>query len=103
MPERLISEPIKPITETADTLRMAIGEPGLPRDFVWRGRIITVQAGLRTWRETGKCRHVSPEMYVQKFWYEGARIALKTVMSWLIRRQLMTTGYVAVAMRRCSW
>jgi len=31
MPERFISEPIKPLTETADTSRMALGEPGLPR------------------------------------------------------------------------
>ena len=30
MPERFISEAIKPVTETADTSRMAIGEPGLP-------------------------------------------------------------------------
>lgn len=72
MPERFISEPIKPITETADALRMAIGEPGLPREFVWRGRTITVQAVLRTWRETGKCRHGSAEMYVRKHWYEVA-------------------------------
>lgn len=70
MPERLISEPIKPVTETADTSRMAIGEPGLPRKFVWRGRTITVQAVLRTWRETGRCRHGSSEMYIRKHWYE---------------------------------
>ena len=70
MPERLISEAIKPLTETADTSRMAIGEPGLPHKFVWRGRTITVTAVLRSWRETGKCRHGSPEMYVRKHWYE---------------------------------
>ena len=66
MPERLISEAIKPLTETAETMRMAIGEPGLPRKFVWRGRTVTVAAVLRTWRETGKCRHGSPEKYVHK-------------------------------------
>jgi hypothetical protein len=47
MPERFISEPIKPLTETAD-------------------------AALRSWRETGKCRHGSPKMYVRKHWYEVA-------------------------------
>ena len=61
MHERFVSESIKPITETVDTSRMAIGEPGLPRKFLWRGRTITVQAVLRTWRETGKCRHGSPD------------------------------------------
>ena len=70
MPERFISKAIKPITETADTSRMAIGEPGLPRKFVWRGRTISVTAVIRSWRETGKCRHGSPEMYVRKHWYE---------------------------------
>jgi phosphoribosylglycinamide formyltransferase-1 len=71
MPERFVSEPIQPLTETADTSRMAIGEPGLPQKFVWRGRTIIVTAVLRSWRETGKCRRGSPEMYVRKHWYEG--------------------------------
>jgi phosphoribosylglycinamide formyltransferase-1 len=70
MPERFISEAIKPVTETADTSRMAIGGPGLLRKFVWRGRTVTVTAVLSTWRETGKCHHGSPEMYVRKHWYE---------------------------------
>ena len=72
MPEQFISEPIKPLTETADTSRMAIGEPGLPQKFVWRGQTIVVTAVLRSWRETGRCRHGSPEMYVRKHWYEVA-------------------------------
>ena len=72
MTERLISEALKPLTETADTSRMPIGEPGLPRKFVWRGRTICVTAVLRSWRETGKCRHGSLEMYVRKHWYEVA-------------------------------
>jgi hypothetical protein len=70
MPERFVSEPIQPMTKTADTSRMALGEPGLPREFVWRGQTVTVRAVLRSWRETWKCRHGSPEMYVRKDWYE---------------------------------
>ena len=70
MPDQLVSEPIKPLTETADTSRMAIGEPGLPQKFIWRDRTISVTAVIRSWRETGKCRHGSPEMYVRKHWYE---------------------------------
>lgn len=70
MHERFISEAIKPITETADTSRMAIGEPGLPLKFVWRGQTVTIRAVLRSWREIGKCCHDSPEMYVCKHWYE---------------------------------
>jgi hypothetical protein len=86
MHERFVSESIKPITETADTSRMAIGEPGLPRKFLWRGRTITVQAVLRTWRETGKCRHGSPEMYVRKHWYEVATDSYGTMKIYFERQ-----------------
>lgn len=70
MTERFISEAIQPVTSTFDSARMAAGEPGLPREFVWRGRNIAVSKILRTWRETGRCTHGSPERYVRKHWYE---------------------------------
>ena len=70
MPERFISEAIQPVVATFDTARMAAGEPGLPQEFVWRGRTIKVAAVLRAWRDTGKCRHGSPELYVRKHWFE---------------------------------
>ena len=72
MPERFFSEAITPVIETCDTGQMAVGEPGLPREFLWRGRKITVTAVVRKWRETGKCRHGSPELYVRKHWFEIA-------------------------------
>ena len=72
MHERFISEAISPVAGTGDTARMAAGEPGLPREFVWCGRTISVTAVLRTWRETGRCHHGSPEMYVRKHWYKVA-------------------------------
>ena len=70
MREQLISEAIKPVVATCDTARMAAGEPGLPEEFVWRGQTVKILAVLRTWRETGKCRHGSPERYVRKHWFE---------------------------------
>jgi len=70
MPERFVSEAIRPVAGTMDTASMAAGEPGLPRAFMWRGRTISVTAVLRTWRETGRCGHGSPELYVRKHWYE---------------------------------
>ncbi len=70
MPERFVSEAISPVEGTGDPARMAIGEPGLPSEFVWRGRTVSVKSVLRSWRETGRCRHGSPEMYVRKHWYE---------------------------------
>ena len=67
---RFIDEAIEPVVATSDTARMAAGEPGLPGEFIWRGRTLKVAAVLRTWRETGPCRHGSGEMYVRKHWYE---------------------------------
>jgi hypothetical protein len=86
MPERFVGEAIRPVTGTADTARMAIGEPGLPREFVRRGRTITVTGVLRTWRETGKCHHGSPEMYVRKHWYEVATASVGTMKLYFDRQ-----------------
>lgn len=72
MRERFIDEAVTPLTATADTARMAAGEPGMPRAFLWRGRTVGVAAVLRSWRETGPCRHGSGEMYVRKHWFEIA-------------------------------
>lgn len=72
MTERFVSEAIEPVIETCDTSRMAKGEPGLPRLFVWRGRTIEITAVLRSWHDTGPCRHGSKDMYVRKHWYQVA-------------------------------
>jgi hypothetical protein len=86
MSERLISEAITPIVETCDTARMAAGEPGLPREFLWRGETIEIATVLRTWRETGKCRHGSPELYVRKHWYEVATTTKGTMKIYFQRQ-----------------
>ncbi|MFH0908373.1 MAG: DUF6504 family protein [bacterium] len=70
MPSHFVSEPLKPVIATADTSRMAAGEPGLPREFVWRGRTIVVRDVVRSWKDTGPCSHGSGEKYVRKHWYE---------------------------------
>lgn len=72
MAAQLIGEPIVPNVATCDAARMALGEPGLPREFLWRGRTIEVTAVLRSWRETGRCSHGSPERYVRRHWFEVA-------------------------------
>ena len=72
---RFVSEPIAPVTATSDTSRMAIGEPGLPRQFIWRDRRVEITGVLRSWRSTGQCRHGSPELYVRKHWYEVETVA----------------------------
>jgi hypothetical protein len=84
--EQLISEAITPIIETCDTARMAAGEPGLPREFLWRGEAIEIATVLRSWRETGKCSHGSPELYVRKHWYEVATTS-RRIMKIYFQRQ----------------
>jgi phosphoribosylglycinamide formyltransferase-1 len=70
MPEQFISAAIQPITGTFDAARMSTGEPGLPRQFRWGSRTIQIAEVLKTWRETGPCRHGSGESYVRKHWFE---------------------------------
>ncbi len=70
MSERFISEALTPGTATFDTGRMAAGEPGLPREFTWRGAVLRIASVQREWRETGPCRHGSGEQYVRKHWYQ---------------------------------
>jgi phosphoribosylglycinamide formyltransferase-1 len=79
MSDQFISEPIRPVMASMDTSRMAAGEPGLPREFIWRGKTIIVGEVLRHWKETGPCRHGSNEVYLRKHWYE-IRDASGTVM-----------------------
>jgi hypothetical protein len=86
MPEQLISEALTPVVATSDTSRMAAGEPGLPREFLWRGKTIRITSVLRTWRETGKCHHGSPELYVRKHWYEVATSANTTMKIYFDRQ-----------------
>ena len=86
MSERFVSEVIRPVVATSATSRMAAGEPGLPSEFMWRGRTIKIAAVLRTWRETGKCRHGSPEMYVRKHWFEVATTANSTMKIYFDRQ-----------------
>ena len=70
MPERFVSEALEPVAGTFDTARMAAGEPGLPRAFMWHGRTVEIARVVRTWRQTGPCTHGSGERYVRKHWYE---------------------------------
>lgn len=86
MPDQFVSEPIQPVSKTMDTERMAIGEPGLPRAFLWRGETIVIEEVLQCWRELGPCRHGSREKYVRKNWYK-IKTATGTTMKIYFDRQ----------------
>jgi len=70
MPEKFVSEAIKPVVNSCDTKGMSIGMPGLPGEFVWRGEKIVITDTLRTWRAIGTCRHGSGEQYARRQWFE---------------------------------
>jgi hypothetical protein len=71
MPERFLSEALKPVAARLDTTRMSRGEPGLPREFTWRGGTLRIARVREEWRETGPCHHGSGELYVRKHWYQA--------------------------------
>ncbi|HEY3347356.1 MAG TPA: DUF6504 family protein [Nitrospirota bacterium] len=86
MPDRFIDEAITPVDASFDISHMAVGEPGLPHEFTWRGQTFEVASVIRTWRETGKCHHGSPEMYVRKHWYEVATTTGETMKIYFERQ-----------------
>jgi phosphoribosylglycinamide formyltransferase-1 len=68
--ERFIGADLISVTATSDTARMAVGEPGLPREFRWGDQTVTIVDVRRSWHDTGPCDHGSRERYVRKHWYE---------------------------------
>jgi hypothetical protein len=70
MAERFISEQIKPVAGTFETVGMTRGEPGLPQQFIWRDQQYAVTQVLEVWKEQGPCRSGSTEMYLRKHWYK---------------------------------
>ena len=70
MSKQFIGAAIRPVPGTIEITRMSIGEPGLPRQFQWGSDTIQIVQVLKTWRESGACRHGSGERYVRKHWFE---------------------------------
>lgn len=65
---QFVSEPLTPIGGF-DADAMARGEPGLPKGFRWRKRMIEIAGVLESWKEHGDCRHGSGERYLRKHVY----------------------------------
>lgn len=67
--ESFVGEPIVPDEASFSTGPMAIGGPGAPSRFEWRGRSHSVSEVLEQWKQTGDCRHGSGERYVRQHWF----------------------------------
>lgn len=70
MQDEFVSEAIKPVEGTFDTAGMVCGEPGLPGRFLWRGKEYEVAEVLEKWKESGRCKSGSMEMYLRKHWFK---------------------------------
>lgn len=66
-PEQFVSEPIQPAPGAFDTAAMSRGEPGLPRQFTWRGHLYTPAQTLRTWKTSTRDRG---ELYLRRHWFQ---------------------------------
>lgn len=69
MKETFVGEAIIPVEQSFCTSAMAVGRPGLPAQFLWQGRSLSVIEVLEEWKESGDCRHGSGERYVRKHWF----------------------------------
>jgi hypothetical protein len=65
--DTFVSEPVTPTPGTFDASAMSRGEPGLPREFTWRGKTYHVLTLLRTWKTSTPERG---ELYLRRHWYE---------------------------------
>jgi len=68
--DEFLCDPLAPVAGTFDAAAMARGEPGLPRQFQWRGTTIEITSVLCAWKETGGCSSGGGERYIRKHWYE---------------------------------
>jgi phosphoribosylglycinamide formyltransferase-1 len=69
MKETFIGEAIEPEDMSFSVSAMAMGKPGLPQSFFWKGGSFPVLGVLEEWKESGACRHGSGERYVRKHWF----------------------------------
>ena len=69
MNETFIGEAIAPEGMSFPVSPMAMGKPGLPRTFSWKGGRFSVLEVLEEWKESGNRRHGSGERYVRKHWF----------------------------------
>lgn len=91
MTETFIGEPICAEDMSFSVSPMAMGKPGLPRTFSWKGRRFAVLEVLEEWKESGNCRHGSGERYVRKHWFR-VRTTERLEMRIYFERQGRSSG-----------
>ncbi len=67
----LISEAITPEGPSADSARMARGEPGLPKAFTWRGESFGVVREVSAWKESSReGARAGGELYLRRHYFK---------------------------------
>jgi hypothetical protein len=89
--ETFIGEAITPEDTSFCASPMAMGKPGLPRTFSWKGARFSVREVLEEWKEAGNCRHGSGERYVRKHWFR-VRTTENLEMKIYFERQARSSG-----------
>lgn len=66
-PERLVSQPIRPVDPGDALIAWTVGEPLLPKAFLWQQATIRLEQCLEKWKESAAAE--GGERYVRKHWY----------------------------------
>lgn len=90
MAERFVSEPIEPVADSIDTTGMSRGEPGLPREFRWRGQVLHIDRIVESWKERS-AKFGEGEKYTRKHWYRLST-ADGTLITVYFERQARSRG-----------
>ncbi len=89
MAKRLVSAELRPVATAGFLGTPRVGDPGLPRQFLWGTRALLLREVLDQWKESGPCRSGGGERYVRKHWFR-VRAADDTVLTVYFDRQART-------------
>lgn len=78
----LVSEPLTPHGDAFDLRAMAMGEPGLPRAFQWRGDVFDIAAVVEQWKHSSREGSTAQgELYLRRHYY---RLRMSDGMIWTV-------------------
>lgn len=83
---QFISESITPLFKGQTTRSYVPGEPVLPQGFMWRDKEYWIESVLLAWKESGRDRSGTSEIYLRKHWYR-LRMTDHTEMEIYFERQ----------------
>lgn len=69
MSAEFVSEQIEPVKDTDWFGEVAVGEPLLPRRFVWREQEYVIARVVETWKQLGACWSGGSDKYLRKHFY----------------------------------